>query len=295
MKIEIGESLCYSWLRHVKDCQIVQTNWKPSPSWQLLEEDSLDNFMQISGKHFATYYGFDVYKKNRSLVQLLRQAEVDALGISVAEEGTKLYAVDVAYHESGLNYSNRAETVERIAKKFLRTAMCLRGYFEINDGELIFASPKINGSVLNDIVPIMTDLNFLLEKYGFGFKARLIANDDFDEKILKPIITASDGVADTSELFMRAYQLTKMFGNCRTMPSQVATPSAQASGDAGVSIESLRELKVGKIAQTVLREFLANGGSSPEEITMMQTREYSNCWTLRAEKQVGSRDIMLNR
>ena len=28
MKIEMGESLFYSWLRHVKDCQIVQTNWK---------------------------------------------------------------------------------------------------------------------------------------------------------------------------------------------------------------------------------------------------------------------------
>lgn len=30
MKIEMGESLFYSWLRHVKECQIVQTNWKVS-------------------------------------------------------------------------------------------------------------------------------------------------------------------------------------------------------------------------------------------------------------------------
>ena len=28
MKIEIGESLIYSWLRHEKQCQLVQTNWK---------------------------------------------------------------------------------------------------------------------------------------------------------------------------------------------------------------------------------------------------------------------------
>ena len=32
MKIEMGESLFYSWLRHVKECQIVQTNWKVSES-----------------------------------------------------------------------------------------------------------------------------------------------------------------------------------------------------------------------------------------------------------------------
>lgn len=30
MKIEIGESLILSWLKHVNNCQIVQLNWKPS-------------------------------------------------------------------------------------------------------------------------------------------------------------------------------------------------------------------------------------------------------------------------
>ena len=35
MKIEMGESLLYSWLRHVKECQIVQTNWKVSTKQEL--------------------------------------------------------------------------------------------------------------------------------------------------------------------------------------------------------------------------------------------------------------------
>ena len=239
--------------------------------------------MQMSDKHFTAHYEIGVYKKNSSLAQLLRQAEVDALGISMSDEGAKLYAVDVAYHENGLNYGGRKETVEGIAKKFLRTSMCLHGYFEINDGEIIFASPKINASVFNDIEPIMTDLNFLLSKYNFGFKARLIANDDFNEKILKPIITASDGVADTSELFMRAYQLTKMFERTKTVnsfsrkvaPEQVSTPSVKTSSDINVTIESLKELKVGKIAQTVLRELLEGDKISHEEIALMQTEEYS--------------------
>ena len=30
MKIEMGKSFLYSWLRHVKECQIVQTNSKIS-------------------------------------------------------------------------------------------------------------------------------------------------------------------------------------------------------------------------------------------------------------------------
>ena len=38
MKIEIGESLIYSFLRHVKKCLITQTNWKPSGHWYASDE-----------------------------------------------------------------------------------------------------------------------------------------------------------------------------------------------------------------------------------------------------------------
>ena len=34
MKIEVGESLACSYLRHVKRCWIVQANWKASDDWE---------------------------------------------------------------------------------------------------------------------------------------------------------------------------------------------------------------------------------------------------------------------
>ncbi len=37
MKIEVGESLCYSYLRHVKQCPIVQTNWKASENLEVAD------------------------------------------------------------------------------------------------------------------------------------------------------------------------------------------------------------------------------------------------------------------
>ena len=52
MKIEMGESLFYSWLRHVKECQAVQTNWKPSPAWQLQNEDELRGLMHAAAVLF---------------------------------------------------------------------------------------------------------------------------------------------------------------------------------------------------------------------------------------------------
>ena len=55
MKIEMGESLFYSWLRHVKECQIVQTNWTTSGQWNLLHEDKLE---EIKGL-YVPFWLFD--------------------------------------------------------------------------------------------------------------------------------------------------------------------------------------------------------------------------------------------
>ncbi len=52
MKIEMGESLFYSWLRHVKECQIVQTNWTTSSQWYLNHEVELGKIMDIYEKYF---------------------------------------------------------------------------------------------------------------------------------------------------------------------------------------------------------------------------------------------------
>ncbi len=47
MKIEIGESLMLSWLRHVKKCQLVQLNWKPFINhWKLSNEGEIERIMQ---------------------------------------------------------------------------------------------------------------------------------------------------------------------------------------------------------------------------------------------------------
>lgn len=52
MKIEMGESLFYSWLRHVKECQMVQTNWKISPKWEIKFSDDLENIMSKTDELF---------------------------------------------------------------------------------------------------------------------------------------------------------------------------------------------------------------------------------------------------
>jgi hypothetical protein len=271
MKIEMGESLFYSWLRHVKECQVVQTNWKPSPSWQLRDDEKLQHLMDITEEHFQRQYNYGVFKNN-SLSQLLMQAEVDAIGICIADDGIEVHTVDVAFHKEGLLYgSGRQETVKQVIKKSVRSAMCMVGYFGITKGEIIFASPKIHNAVVNDLEPCTADLNEIFAVNGYGFTVRIIANDDFNDIVLKPILIASDGISDTSELFMRGYQLVKMFGDKRSTRQKVA----RQVSDMIVSNDTLSELKIGKIAQTFLREALESAKADDNEVSLMMTKDYS--------------------
>ena len=106
MKIEMGESLIYSWLRHEKLCQLVQTNWKVSPFWELENRQEIEDLFVICRNYFLEKHSLDI-SKGCSLEQFLKQAEIDGIGIAYSTEAPYIYAVDVAYHEGGLNYGGK--------------------------------------------------------------------------------------------------------------------------------------------------------------------------------------------
>lgn len=78
MKIEMGESLIYSWLRHEKLCQLVQTNWKVSPFWELENRQDVETLFVICRNYFLEKHSFDI-SKGCSLEQFLKQAEIDGI------------------------------------------------------------------------------------------------------------------------------------------------------------------------------------------------------------------------
>lgn len=276
MKIEIGESLFYSWLRHVKDCQIVQTNWKVSPQWELSNKDEIRALMEHADNLFSQKYGYAIFKQN-SLEQLLRQSECDVLGISLQHDGSiEYHSIDVAFHESGLQYGDKTATTERVIKKCLRTAMCLRGYLGASNAVIVFASPKVNPAQIVSLTPCLEDANLLLQQHGLDYHIRLIVNRDFDVQVLRPILLVSDHVADTSELFMRSYQMYQMFAESNGESSVRRKPAVQQKMEVFADpADGFDEMKVGKIANGVLRNRLEAGYATADEILLMQQKEYS--------------------
>lgn len=266
MKIEMGESLFYSWLRHVKECQIVQTNWKVSRKWNLLHEPELKLIKEETDKFFHEKHGYEIYKKNASLAQIIQQGESDAVGISFLNGSVLTYAIDIAFHESGLNYGNEQETIMKIINKCIRTAICLYGFMDVRNAEIIFASPKIRKGILDGddgATKCIQEAQDILTKLGYEFNFRIIANKEFKTAILDPILMVSDDIADTNELFMRSYQMLQMFDERIT------------NVVSGETKETLRELKIGKLAQIMIQRVLQSGKVPDYEFEQMFTPEYS--------------------
>lgn len=267
MKIEMGESLLYSWLKHAKECQIVQTNWKPSSSWQLHNKETLVNIMDTVSNFFQEKYQINIFNKS-SLDQLLKQAEIDVIGINYNPEPT-IYGIDVAFHEKGLMYGNKIDTASIIIKKYVRTLMCIIGYFNYWDGEIIFASPNANANVIIELIPKINDLKLLLKNLNINFKIKFFNNDDFYKSILSPIMLKSSDISDTSELFMRSYQLIKLF---ERKENNIINNNKDDSEY--ISISALDELKIGETVRKTMKYLLKNNLIDKNTIILLQNKEY---------------------
>jgi len=219
MKVETGESLIYSWLRHEKLCQLAQLNWKPSQYWNLDNYDDMQTLFEKFSLHYKNKHGYDIFK-GCSLEQLLKQAEIDVLGIAFSESAHSIYAVDIAYHRAGINYGDKEKSLSKIIQKCIRSVLCLYGFFSISTGEIIFASPKINPSIENELKPMFEELTSLVKEFGLEFSILLYCNETFFAEIMQPIILKGTNIADTSELFLRSIQMYQMFSKS---PMQTAT------------------------------------------------------------------------
>ena len=261
MKIEIGKSLIFSWLRHVMGCPIAQANWKPSPTWPIRREPALVIDFERMRETVGQRLGFEVLKKS-TFGQFIRQAEIDVLGLRFDGTGSTAIAVDSAFHEGGVSYGDRKETVGRILKKLIRTAFALEAYFDLHQADIVFATPKMRTDVQDDLQNCWPALQSILAGCGTlsagRMNLRIVANGDFAEQIMEAVLDRMDQVADTSELFLRAQQLVRLCG---------ATPRRRQRGESSASArpETEGEPKIGAhVRQTMAR--LAESGRLKSEV-----------------------------
>lgn len=226
VKIEVSESLCYSYLRHVRRCWLVQTNWKPSAHWKRRRDDqALETLFQEMRRRFDE--GSTVFKGTSSVRQVMRQGEIDVVGVD--QEGS-IHAMDVAFHEGGLHYVDGA--ANRVLKKMLRTQLLLAAYAPQGaDRWIYFVSPKVQPAVQSALERAFSSLR---EHYA-EVHWHLIINEAFHEQIVRKALAKTDSVADTSELFARSVKLL----NLSTEAGAATTTTHPDGGDERATLQDL--------------------------------------------------------
>ena len=202
MKIEMGESLMQSYLKHIKGCFITQTNWKTLRSWERANEDKAKAKFEKIKKEYP-----NIFSEETTFEKMLNQAELDVIGIA----NDKIYMVEITFHEQGLRYGNDDNKVrDRVLKKMIRAYLIWKIYFSNYSCEIIFASPKVNPSpdgLLNECFSKLAKDNFYKEdKVEFKY----LSNKKFKDEILLPTLETLKSDSDTSELFLRSAKLLKI-------------------------------------------------------------------------------------
>lgn len=246
MKVEIGESLGYSFLRHVAGCWLVQTNWKASDHWTVSNLGELEQSFRAMREKFDP--DGSVFGKTSSSSQLLKQGEIDVVGVGT--DGS-VYTVEIAFHEGGLLYSGG--TVNQVLKKMLRTKLILDAYHPGKaKRHIYFASPKVNPTPQRSLEAIFDQLR---QKYQ-SIDWQLLTNKKFTEELLTPTLAKVGTAADTSELFVRSAKLLEL-GGLIELSDEVASPrqetSTSVSDTAGKELGQIQPL-VQNLMQTLLDE-----------------------------------------
>ncbi|MCY4628449.1 MAG: hypothetical protein OXE58_12915 [Acidobacteria bacterium] len=205
MKIDMMESLGYSFLRHAKRCWIVQTNWK----WPRAVFNSADketrNCLKRRFEKMKEDFGDDVFKGTRDVEQLLKQAELDALGMT---RNGEVHALETAFHEGGLSYGKEADTIPTVRKKMLRTYLVLKGlrYSVENRWHVWFISPKVKDKHTKELETLFCELKETYCEVDW----HLCINESVKTEVWKRTLEKTEKTSDTSELLLRAKTLLKV-------------------------------------------------------------------------------------
>lgn len=270
MKIEIGENLAYTYLKHFEGCRIVQTNWKTSGRWKLTEfekEPAINLFNEIKKlENFTEIF------RNISFEQIMKQAEIDLLGINTIE--SSVFGVEIAFHSSGVNYGEKGFNVSKIIKKLLRTIIVMQCYFKDFDKfNAYFITPKSSEYAKTKITQLIEEIKYFINDDSISIQ--FISDETFYEQIVNPIIADDFKEHDNNELFSRAVKMLKL--NYKIIPLKSVGTDFKYSPKIRNEIKkrSVDDMKIGQYVQSRMKQLQQKNLLSSLEIENLLNQEYS--------------------
>ena len=203
MKIEIGEFLILSWLRHVHGCVVTQMNWSPSPAWTVARERELRAAFEAVRRFSDDTIGGSSFGKV-DFGSFVRHARIDVLGLRLDRDsgGTDAIAVDSAINDTELPHGNAEETIVRLIQRMTRAGFALAAYLNPRQASVVFATPWLAKTVRQEVQRHLALLETRLAEQRdqaiSRLRFRVIADADFADEIVQPVLQHVDAVADSS-------------------------------------------------------------------------------------------------
>lgn len=258
MKIEMGESLCASWLKHVKKCQVVQMNWKPSFFWDENAFDSVQGMLVDLDSKLGEY-GFS-HKKGKGgngeqldlgidVRQIIGMTECDVVGVRFNKDGKveRCYGMESAFHSDGLHYK---ATVKKVGAKLIRTIVALNLYLGAPRIEVGFMTPKIKIGVLREISSLISKIKHFFDENKLEVTINFYTDSiekkneqtngilSFRKEIVSPLVKRVPFADDDSELFMRSVLMSEL---CQSNPLPVRSSLRATIRALNCTLEDIEE------------------------------------------------------
>jgi hypothetical protein len=256
MKIEIGEFLILSWLRHVRGCVVTQMNWSPSPAWPMARERELRATFEAIRSFSDDTIGRSSFGQV-DFEAFVRHASIDVLGLRPDHPsgGIEVIAVDSAINDTELPHGSVEETIVRLIQRMTRAGFALAAYLAPRQASVVFATPWLAMATRQEVQRHLALLELRLAEERHHavshLRFRVIADGDFADEIVQPVLEHVDAVADTSGLVGQPQRSTPL-GSAGTGsgPRGVDRPS-QATVEQGS--------RIGEHVRRTMTELAASG------------------------------------
>jgi hypothetical protein len=136
------------------------------------------------------------------------------LGLRVDRDGggTEAIAVDSAINDTELPHGNTEETIVRLIRRMTRAGFALAAFLEPRQASVVFATPWLATAVREEVQRHLDLLELRLAEQRHSalsrLRFRIIADADFADEIVQPVLEHAEAVADTSGLVRQPQRST---------------------------------------------------------------------------------------
>lgn len=212
MDYDITESLMSSWLRYVKGCQIVENNWHYVINHDDINEINNDEILNVMKQRI---------KSEDKVSTILKDTEIDSLGISIKNNEINFYIIETAFHSYTLKYRDNKKSIKGKCVRGLMSIYRTCQEMKILDTNTVniyfyFITPNVSDK---EIRKINGTLRFINKSYNELLNNKLnividtvLGQERFKKDIIKPLLNNDknskyENNNDNSAVFLRACKL----------------------------------------------------------------------------------------